>query len=209
MCDFCFELTVNPHRLAIWAQLSVGLDAPQSLHGTSYDHQQYPVLRAAGENLYDLCPMQQGRPLASIEDERREFAGSVSYDKVDTIRCYREALRHRRCVVPADRILKRHHGASRPGTSFRMTLGSGLPFGLAGLWEQPSATADHAAARFTVLTSPVSPALRHYADSLPIVIPDQERERWLDVTAPDVPEDLLTPLEEEDLLHWHLEMTSP
>ena len=205
MRSFSFELTVNPARLAFWADLKVGLDAPRHTLGTSYDHTRYPVLRGDQHLPCDLAPMQQGRPLSVIEDERRELAGYVPVEKLGSVRRYRDAFRHRRCIIPADRLNHLQH--TSPSCSFccNMTLASGMIFGLAGLWESFEGENGCTLHTFAVITTLVAPAMHRFADRIPIIIPDKERRRWLNPEQKEVPEDLLSPLHEDDLRGWKLE----
>lgn len=120
---------------------------------------------------------------------------------------FRDAFRRRRCLIPADGFYEWRAG---PGGKepFWIHRPDRSIFTFAGLWEEgslDSVGAPHATegtpgdagdrageeaegpsptGTFTILTMGASPALRHLHDRMPVVIPPDGRDAWLDVGPP-------------------------
>lgn len=92
---------------------------------------------------------------------------------------YREALRKRRCLVPADGFYEwPEQGEDRRPLLFR--LPDGQPMAFAGLWESwrgPDATAVET---FTIVNTEARGAMRGYHHRVPIVLGVAEQYAWLD-----------------------------
>jgi len=115
---------------------------------------------------------------------------------------FREAMRARRCLVPADAFYewKKNGGrGSREKQPFCIRLRDGGPFALAGLWERwcppaPEGEPEDAPAieSFTVLTTSPNALVEPLHDRMPVIVEPKDFERWLDPNADDV--DALRPL---------------
>jgi len=104
---------------------------------------------------------------------------------------YRAAVRRRRCIVPADGFYEwtavsgRHR---KQGWYFQSV--DGQPLAMAGLWEtwQPTGDADtlHTC---TVVTTDANDVVAPIHDRMPLVLPDEVIDAWLDPTIND-PDDV-------------------
>ncbi|RME66935.1 MAG: SOS response-associated peptidase [Verrucomicrobia bacterium] len=110
---------------------------------------------------------------------------------------FRDALRHRRCLVPADGFYEwaRRDGTKRP---FRFVIGDDELFAMAGLWDRwhpPGAPPDQAIETFTILTTAANEVLAPYHDRMPVILAPDFYDDWLNpmLTAPDAIERLLKP----------------
>lgn len=113
---------------------------------------------------------------------------------------FRSALRHRRCLVPADGFYewRTEGGAKQP---YRIARPDGAPFAFAGLWERWTKGAEPLET-FTILTTDANAALRPLHDRMPVILDPADYALWLDPTATDpalvqpllvpAPDDLLT-----------------
>lgn len=198
MSGLSFTLTVNPHRLASWADLLIAMDAPAADLGSAYDHARYPVLRPCNSAQSGFSYMRQGRD-TTASAYSRELRGMLSRDDLNAAHCHR-ALQHRRCIVPADRIVGLHHGGTRDVGRLTMSLRSDRVFGLAAVWEE----APSSLPIFSVLTTPVSSSMHLLAECLPVVLADKDRKQWLDHSTAEIPQALIRPLSEEELCEWKL-----
>ena len=168
-----FALTVNPHRLSSWANLLVAMDASDAHLGRAYDHARYPVLRPCNSMQSGFSYMRQGREKTeSIHP--RELTDTLSFEDLEVAHCHR-ALKQRRCIVPADRILGLHHSGTRTTGTSTMALRSSGVFGLAAVWEEGADSLP----TFAVLTTLVSPVLHLLADCMPVVIAEVAMARSL------------------------------
>jgi putative SOS response-associated peptidase YedK len=99
---------------------------------------------------------------------------------------FREALKARRCLVPADAFYEwaDHGGFRQP---YRIALAGGAPFAFAGLWERwRGAAASDALESCAVVTTAAGPLLRPLHERMPVVLPEALWDAWLDVGHADV-----------------------
>lgn len=96
---------------------------------------------------------------------------------------FREALRHRRCVVPADGFYewKRTGHGPRPWL-FEHTGGELLL--LAGLWDRWAGPGAEPFESFAVLTTTPNAVVAPLHDRMPVLLPAVALEEWLDVATP-------------------------
>ena len=116
-----------------------------------------------------------------------------------------DAFKKRRCIVPADGFYewqkKGHYKVP-----FYIYSSSGKPFGLAGLWErwvpkdmpQDMVNDGKQLFTFTIITTEAADYLKELHDRMPVIVPEDKRERWL--SAADGAEELLVPYRGEDII---------
>jgi putative SOS response-associated peptidase YedK len=93
---------------------------------------------------------------------------------------FRNALRRRRCLVPADGYYEwqRTGAVKQP---YFIAFDDGQPFGMAGLWERwrDPATGELLESCCIVTTAP-APAVAHVHDRMPVIVPPEAHAEWLD-----------------------------
>jgi putative SOS response-associated peptidase YedK len=106
---------------------------------------------------------------------------------------FRAAFKSRRCLIVADGFYEwqSHGGKKQP---FFIGRKDQLPFGLAGLWEHW----EHGGQELetcTILTTEANSLLQPLHDRMPVIVPEQEFELWLDpaVTKAEQVEPILRP----------------
>ncbi len=97
---------------------------------------------------------------------------------------FRDALRRRRCLVLADGFYEwqRTGGARRP---MRVVMRSGEPFAFAGLWSVWTDPDGKAVPSCTIITTAANDLLRPIHDRMPVVLPKNLEELWLDPSVED------------------------
>lgn len=110
---------------------------------------------------------------------------------------FREALRRRRCIVPADGFFEwTHDGTARQPHLIRRR--DGLPLAFAGLWSTWRPQVDAEPRRsFAILTTRANEAIAPLHDRMPVVLRPHDWARWLDPSA-DADGQLLALLEQAD-----------
>jgi putative SOS response-associated peptidase YedK len=108
---------------------------------------------------------------------------------------FREALRRRRCLVPADGFFE-WQGKARARRPFHIALPDGGLFGIAGLYERWRGPGGEVVDSFTLLTRAARGAVAALHDRMPLILDPPGYAAWLDPTAPD-PAALLATLPEE------------
>lgn len=98
---------------------------------------------------------------------------------------FREAFQRRRCVVPASGFYEWETRGGRK-LPWYFTPRDGPPLALAGIWE---AGAD--AATFALITTEACPEVARIHDRMPVALPPEAAEAWLD---PEQPAPALLPL---------------
>ena len=95
---------------------------------------------------------------------------------------FREAARHRRCLVPADGFFE-WRGARGSREPFHVTLPDGGLFGMAALHDEDDAEPG----ALVVLTTPARGPVRALHDRMPVLVPPSAWAVWLDPTRHDAP----------------------
>ncbi len=93
---------------------------------------------------------------------------------------YRNAFKHRRCVVLADGFYEwRREGSSK--TPYFITTVSGEPFGLAGLWESwtDKATGEHIESA-TLITTEANEYIAELHHRMPVALGPELATAWLE-----------------------------
>jgi putative SOS response-associated peptidase YedK len=103
---------------------------------------------------------------------------------------YRAAFRKRRCLVPADGF---YEWEKRDGGNVKVPHWTHYPdrrpFGMAGLWESWRPDEGEPLFTFTILTTDASDDLRYIHPRMPVILPPDAWDLWLDPEAQ--PEELL------------------
>ncbi len=116
---------------------------------------------------------------------------------------FREALRKRRCLVPADAFYewaKRDAKAKQP---FAFSLKSAETFAFAGLWERWCPKDGPALETFTILTTDANELVEPAHNRMPVILEPKDYNRWLEpASAERLPMDLLRPFPAEQMVSW-------
>lgn len=115
---------------------------------------------------------------------------------------FRSAMRHRRCLVPADGFYewRAEGGVKQP---YRIVRPDGAPFAFAGLWERWG-KGDEPLETFTILTTAANATLAPLHERMPVILDPADYALWLDPTAVDVAlvEPLLVPAADDALVFY-------
>lgn len=97
---------------------------------------------------------------------------------------FRQAYRHRRCLVPADGFFewRAERGGKQP---YLIRRRDGLPFAMAGLWESWRDSAGDLVESFTILVTDANAAIAPVHDRMPVVLEAVDYATWLDPQAPN------------------------
>jgi putative SOS response-associated peptidase YedK len=100
---------------------------------------------------------------------------------------FRQALRERRCIVPASGFYewKGKKGGQRRPHLFRPSqlAGQGPLFGFAGLWESWRGAEDEVIESCTILTTEANSTVADVHHRMPVILDRREYSRWLDPEA--------------------------
>jgi putative SOS response-associated peptidase YedK len=92
---------------------------------------------------------------------------------------FRQALRQRRCIIPADGFYEwQRTGGRKQPFFFRMR--DERPFGFAGLWERWEGEEGQAVNSCTILTTEANDVLRPVHDRMPVILHPEDYSLWLE-----------------------------
>ena len=114
---------------------------------------------------------------------------------------FRSAFAKRRCLVPADGFYEWHAAAAKgqPKQPFLIARADRQPFFMAGLWERWKGP-DGPVESFTILTTDAHPSIAAIHHRMPVVLPPDAYQIWLDpASAPADLTALLRPFESAPL----------
>ncbi len=116
---------------------------------------------------------------------------------------FRKAIHTKRCLVPVSGFYEwKVYGAGAAGRgkkqAYLIQRKNQRPFVLGGLWEHNEIVPEGPIETFTVLTTHANALMKDLHERMPVIIPDEAIERWLNPATPDI-RDLLTPYTADDL----------
>ena len=99
-------------------------------------------------------------------------------ETVDTKPAYRNAFRHRRCLIPSEGFYewKAEEGKKTP---YLIRRADGAPFGMAGLWETWHSEDGTALESCTILVTDANTLVRAIHDRMPVVLSREDYDAWL------------------------------
>jgi len=116
---------------------------------------------------------------------------------------YREALKKRRCLVPADAFYEWQRIDKKTKHPYAFALRSGEPYAFAGLWERWQPKEGAALETFTILTTDPNELMEPIHNRMPAILEARDYPRWLDPGDPARPPvDLLRPFPAEKMVSF-------
>jgi len=187
-----YNLTKDPANWPLGQPIVSQRQAPFSARYNIAPGQQVPVLRDTGGEELELIDMTWGFVPHFITDEKPRVKpinarAETAADKP----LFREAIRNHRCLVPATGFYEwqRTDGRKQP---YHIHLPRQRPFLMAGIWDYQGG--DEARPTLAILTTEAQGRVRPIHDRMPLVIPSEAIDSWLDGSTPPLtPED--TPFE--------------
>jgi putative SOS response-associated peptidase YedK len=144
--------------------------------------QQVAVIRQAGGGGRELLSMRWGLVPSWAKDET--IGNRMINARAETVLdkpAFRNAMRQRRCLIPADGFYewqKRDKGGRQP---YRITRLDEEPFAFAGLWEQWDKTRDRPPLlSCTILTTNANALVAPIHDRVPVMLTADDFAMWLE-----------------------------
>jgi putative SOS response-associated peptidase YedK len=92
---------------------------------------------------------------------------------------FRDSFGQRRCLIVADGFYEWRKDGARKTPHF-IRLRSQRPFAFAGIWSPDPHAADGAQPTCAILTCPPNALLAEIHNRMPVILPAESRDRWLD-----------------------------
>lgn len=174
---------------------------------------------------WNVCP-QSMQPIVRLNDEtqERELAqlrwgfipfwakdAKIAYttinaksETVATSAMFREALKRRRCLVPADGFFEWQKLDAKNKQPWAIGLANDAPFAFAGLWERwKDKVTQQPLETFTILTTEPNELTAPIHNRMPVILAPRDYERWLAPADPaQLPVDLLRPRPADEMTAW-------
>ncbi|MGE0252954.1 MAG: SOS response-associated peptidase [Alphaproteobacteria bacterium] len=162
--------------------------------------QRAPVVRITPDGGRELAMLRWGLvPHWSPGPESRYSTINARAETVRTKPSYRDAFRHRRCLVPASGYYEWQATESGKQPSY-FRLDGGRPMTFAGLWERWERKGpEEAIESFAIVVTEAAPAIRHLHDRMPVLLAPGEFGTWMTGDA-DAAAALLKPHLADDLV---------
>lgn len=195
-----YELHTHPAVIA----LAFGLAYPPEIH-PRYNvapMQQVPIVRlnAAGER--ELVQVRWGLvPRWARDPSIGAKMINARAETVATKPTFRTAFRRHRCLLPADGFYEWQARATSPKQPMRIGMKDGSVFGLAGLYERWLSPEGEPLDTCTILTTEANALLKIVHERMPVIVPPDAYEQWLDPAAPDA-ESLIAPYRAQSMTYW-------
>jgi putative SOS response-associated peptidase YedK len=127
-------------------------------------------------------------------------------ETITTAPAFREAIKYRRCLVPADAFYEWQKLDAKNKQPFAIAMKDGQPYALAGLWEKwKDRKAGIELLTFTVITTYPNAVVEPMHDRMPVIIPQRDYDRWLRAEPDRPPIDLLRPFDAEKMTAWKVD----
>ena len=142
--------------------------------------QSVPAVRVAEEGRRTLVMLHWG--LVPHWAKERAIGNRMINARCETLAekpAYREAFRRRRCLVLADGW---YEWQAAPGGKLPwfVRLRDPSPIAFAGLWERWKDPAGELLESCTIVTTDASESIKKIHDRMPVVLPEQSWDRWMD-----------------------------
>jgi putative SOS response-associated peptidase YedK len=130
---------------------------------------------------------------ASIGDRTINAMSETASEKP----AFREAMRKRRCLVPADGFFEWKKLGSKRKQPYNIGMLDDSLFAFAGLWDSWRSTAGETIESCSILTTDANVLTRDIHDRMPAILKPEDYDLWLDtgVTGPERVQGLLRPFD--------------
>jgi putative SOS response-associated peptidase YedK len=137
-----------------------------------------PVIRMS-EGARELVPMRWGlRPFWWDPAKTKNQPFNAPAEDVTSKPFFRDAFKHRRCVVPATAYYEWDRSA-KPPKPFQLTVDGGAPICFAGLWERWKSPEGEAMETYTIVTTQPNKLVRSWHNRMPVILDREEIDNWL------------------------------
>ncbi|MEH7238282.1 SOS response-associated peptidase [Bacillus sp. JJ1562] len=99
---------------------------------------------------------------------------------------FRQAFKHRRCLVIADSFYEWKKGADKSKTPMRIKLKSDELFAMAGIWERWKSPEGNTLFSCSIITTTPNEIMADIHDRMPVILQKEDEQAWLDPSLDDV-----------------------
>ncbi len=128
-------------------------------------------------------------------------------ETITTAPAFREAIKNRRCLVPADAFYEWQKIDAKTKQPFAIGMKDGSTYAFAGLWERwRDPATKRSLETFAVITTDANEMLQPMHDRMPVILEAKDYDRWIQSGDPAHPPiDLLRPFPPEEMTAWKVD----
>jgi putative SOS response-associated peptidase YedK len=199
----------DKQRIAEWMEAHDSSVIDDSFFAPSYNvapQSFQPVVRLdteTGER--ELTIMRWGLIPFWAKDSKLTFnAINAKAETITTSPTYREPMKSRRCLVPADFFFEWKKLDAKTKQPYAIAMKDAELFAFAGLWDRwQDKSTGQSLETFTVITTDPNELMKPIHNRMPVILHRQDYDRWLTVADPaQLPVDLLRPYPAEEMKAW-------
>jgi len=167
-----------------------------------------PVVRLERESgQRELAQLRWGLIPFWAKDAKIGSSGiNAKAETIATNALFREAMRRRRCLIPADGFFEWQKLNAKARQPWAIGLRDGALFALAELWERwKDPATGEPLETYTVITTDANELIGTIHDRMPVILAPKDYDRWLAPGDPArLPVDLLRPFPAEEMTAWRV-----
>jgi putative SOS response-associated peptidase YedK len=200
----------DKQRIAEWMQThNTSVFDEESFYAPSFNvapQSFQPIVRLSrdtGER--ELTVMRWGLVPYWAKDSKVGFSTiNAKAETITTSPAFREAMKRRRCLVPADLFYEWKRVDEKTKQPYAISLRDGALFAFAGLWERwKDKATGQALETYTIVTTDPNALMEPIHNRMPVILHRQDFDRWLTPgDASQLPVDLLRPFPVEEMKAW-------
>jgi putative SOS response-associated peptidase YedK len=201
----------DKQRIAEWMEAHDGGVLDDSFFAPSYNAAPQtfqPVVRLDAETgERELTVMRWGLVPHWAKDAKMAFNTiNAKAETITTSPTYREAMKRRRCLVPADFFFEWKKLDAKTKQPYAIAMNDAALFAFAGLWDSwKDKETGKALETFTVITTDPNELMKPIHNRMPVILHRQDYTRWLKLGEPaNLPVDLLRPYPAEEMKAWQV-----
>jgi len=164
-----------------------------------------PIVRLDRDGQRELTVMRWGLVPYWAKDSKIGFSTiNAKSETVSTSPTFREAMKRRRCLVPAEWFYEWQETDAKAKQPYAIAMRDDSLFAFAGLWEMWKDRAkDQVLETYTILTTDPNELLEPIHNRMPVILAPRDYQRWLEPGEPThLPTDLLRPYPAEEMKAW-------
>jgi putative SOS response-associated peptidase YedK len=199
----------DKQRIAEWMEAHDSSVIDDSFFAPSYNvapQTFQPVVRLDSETgERELTVMHWGLVPFWAKDTKMAFNTiNAKAETITTSPTYREPMKRRRCLVPADFFFEWKKLDAKTKQPYAIAMKDAELFAFAGLWDSwKDRVTGKALETFTVITTAPNELMEPIHNRMPVILHRQDYARWLKPGDPaNLPVDLLRPYPAEEMKAW-------
>jgi len=165
-----------------------------------------PVVRVDSDTgLRELVLMRWGLVPFWAKDTKIAYSTiNARAETLTTSSIYREAVKRRRCLVPADAFYEWQKIDAKNKQPYAIAMNDERLFAFAGLWDRwKDKQSGKWLDTYTIVTTDPNELMEPFHDRMPAILAPNDYQRWLAYAEPPhLPIDLLRPYPAEEMKTW-------